>query len=40
MLVGWVKWVKEVTCMVMDGNSTCGDHIVVYIDIESCTSKT
>ena len=34
-LEGWVKQVKEVNCMVMDDNYTCGgDHFVVYTDIK------
>lgn len=31
----WAKQVKEVNCMVMDGNQTfSGDHFVVHTDVE------
>ena len=31
----WMKWVKGINCMVMDGNQTCGgDHFVVYTGVK------
>ena len=34
-VAGWVKLVKELNCMVIDGNQTCGsDHFVEYTDVK------